>query len=187
MKMTLSLYRNLVVLLLVTALYSCGANMEDNEEVDRQFSEDQSTVSSEEYNEAAASNVEEEYSKKDESLSIKKWNDKAKQQLESVQDLMLILNDSELDLAFRVEVEKELGLIYNSQDSVLINLFENEIDFKSFKSLEKKNGDTLSMSFKNNKDNLKAEFIVVMESKDFGGTTELVERLKLLSIKYSDQ
>lgn len=116
-------------------------------------------------------------------LDSKVWNNKAKQQLESIQDLVFILKDSLLDLDFRLELEKELAILYSNTDSSMFDINENELDFRSFKKLKIENEDTMSLYFKNKKQNLKAEFIVVKETKIFGETSEVVTQLELVAIR----
>lgn len=125
-----------------------------------------------------------ESAKKELSLDVKQWKNKAKQQLESIEDLLLILQDSTLDSDFKIEIEKELNDLYSPiKDSTLYNLFSEDLKFKKFKELKVEEGDTMSLLFKNHKDLLRAEFIVVQETKQFGDITEVVESLKILSIK----
>jgi len=115
-------------------------------------------------------------------INYKKWKNKAKQQLESIEDLVSILKDSTLDIDFKQEIEKELDVLYETRDSASYDLDGHELKFKNFKDLKVESQDTLSLLFKNKKDNLKAAFIVVSETKLFGESTEIVERLKLVSI-----
>lgn len=184
MKRTFVTYQLLVYLLLIGIFLGCGgADMESRSPEPQYASEEESMAAVEENSEAAEAEYT-EGSKKDEALSVKKWKNKAKQQLESIEDLMLILNDSTLDPAFKVEIEKELSLLY--ENALEDTLLSNGVEFKNFKALKLENGDTMSLQFKNHKEILKAEFIVVSESKDFGGSIEFVERLKILSIEETE-
>lgn len=174
-------YRFLVYLFLVTIVISCGgAETESRSPEPLRASEEEGAAAVEEDSEAAEAEYV-EGSKKDEGVSVKKWKKKAKQQLESLEDLMLILNDPALDPAFKVEVEKELNQLY--ENALQDTLLSGELEFKNFKALQLENGDTMSLQFKNQKEVLEAKFVVVSESKDFGGTVEVVERLKVLSIQ----
>lgn len=121
--------------------------------------------------------------KKDAGLSVEKWNTKAQQQIESMGDLLMILKDTTLDPAFKYEIDKELKQLYSKEDTVFENLGLNDVLFTDFESLKHENGDTLSLKFKNDTVNLKAKFTIVSEAKDFGGTIEMIEQLKIISVE----
>ena len=76
--------------------------------------------------------------------------------------------------------------MYKIADSSHYQLNSEELNFKNFKDLQIESGDTMSLQFKNKKDILIAKFIVVEELKEFGESTELVEQLKLISIRKVD-
>ncbi len=175
-------YRSWIYLLSLVVFLGCAeGSSEDQSDAKEEMAGEQAENTEEEAS-AAVQNAEEN-SKKESKLVVKKWKSKAKQQLQSMEDLLLILQDTTLDPAFRIEIEKELSLLYSNQDSVLYELMSKDINFKNFKALELENGDTLSLSFKNKKDGLKAKFVVVSEAKDFGGTTEVIEQLRIISIQ----
>lgn len=180
-------YRWFVYLLLIAFIYGCGSGEmhEDRSLEPGQAYEEEASEEVEETSAQAAEYVGEEV-ENEEVYLVKKWKNKAKQQLESIEDLVLVLKDPELDPTFRIEIEKELKLLYTSKDSVLIDLMSNDIKFKNFKTLKVENGDTMSLQFKNNKEVLKAKFIVVSEVKEFGTTTEVIERLHLVSIEIEE-
>lgn len=169
-------YRWFIYLFFALILSACGsAGMDENYAEEGEAAAEENSVQAAEYTEEEIEN--------EDSYLVKKWKNKAKQQLESVEDLMMILKDSTLDPAFRFEIEKELNLLYPKKDSMLVDLMSENIQFKNFKALNVENGDTMSLLFKNHKELLKAKFIVVFEAKEFGNTTEMVERLQILSIQ----
>lgn len=180
-------YRWFIYFILMMIICSCGAP---------EMNEDQYPEAGQAYEEEASEEVEEtsaqaaeyvgEEVENEEVYLVKKWKNKAKQQLESIEDLVLILKDPALDPAFRIEIEKELKSLYGNKDSVLIDLMSDDVKFKSFKALKVESGDTMSLLFKNHKEVLKAKFIVVSEAKEFGATTEVIERLHLLSIEIEE-
>jgi hypothetical protein len=178
-------YQGLAYFFLLVVVLSCGsAEMEEEYHDSPQAAQEENAEVAEEY-----SKVETEYSEPTEqmtSVSVDKWKTKAQQQLESIEDLVTILKDPVLDPAFKVEIEKQLNLLYNNQDSVLSNFMANDLKFKKFKPLQIESGDTMSISFKNKKELLKAKFVVVFEEKDFGETTEVVERLSIISIEVEE-
>jgi hypothetical protein len=180
MKKLIATYRWVVYMTFSIVLLGCGAASESE-----MYDEPSSTVEESKQMAPAEEEMYEESAteKKDENFAdVKKWKSKAKQQLESIQDLKLILMEPNLDADFKSEIEKELNLIYQYKDSndYIVNL--QELDFKNFKDLKMENEDTMSLVFKNKKDVLKAKFIVVLETKTFGESSEVIEQLKLLSI-----
>lgn len=163
-------------------LFGCGATeMEEDRATPEAVNMEEGAAEPQEAESEAAYN--EEYSKKDEGPSVNKWKDKAEQQLETMQDLLLILKEPGLDPAFEVEVKKELGLIYNNQDSIMNSLFTKKPDFTNFSELVIDNGDTMSLIFQNQAEIYKVKFLVKSELKDFGETSELVEKLNIISIQ----
>jgi len=174
-------YRFFLQIVLVVLLGACSANTEGAEEKIQKntsdvYNETSTIEDKSEVQPTAAENA---------SISVdyKKWKKKAKQQLESVQDYALILQDSSLDDKFSIEIEKELRSLFDYRDTTMFDIDQKKLNFKKFKELKVENGDTLSIDFKNVKQNLKARFIIVDESKSFGETIEIVKLLKLISIK----
>lgn len=183
MNQLVKIYRFFVYAVFTFFVVACGAesmdqevageSAEDNEQmVEATKTEESPSMASAEESEMYLSNKE-----------FHKWKKKAKQQLESIQDLIVILKDPSLDSDFKIEIEKELIKVYETIDSSGYDLLANELNFKKFKDLEVEGTDTLTMMFKNDKEQLKAEFIVVEETKMFGETSEVVAQLKLLSIE----
>jgi hypothetical protein len=176
-------YQWMVYLVFAILLVSCGGEMSgDQESIDvsetkkeNQSADDAKFAESAEEATGTAQNSKE--------VDVKIWKNKAKQQLESIQDLAEILNDSSLDADFRQEIEKELLLLYNMNDSSSYDIDKHDLDFKSFKKLKVGNQDTLSMKFKNNKEEMVALFVVSEEAKTFGESVEFIQQLKLISIK----
>ncbi len=172
LQISLKLYCFGIISLLVFS--SCGANMEGSIETPLEKKEDifteMSTHDAETENQTT-------------SVDFRMWNNKAKQQIELVQDLAVILQDSSLDAKFTMEIEKELKSLYDYRDSTMFDLNQKKLKFKKIKELKVENRDTLSIDFKNANKNLKASFIIIDESKSFGSTSEIVKRLKLISIK----
>lgn len=182
MNKVLLTYRFIVIFFIGLMLAGCGADMsEDKSAPEAVYTEEGSAEPEDADFESAA--YETESSKKDAGPSVDKWKEKAKQQLESLQDLLMLLKDPALDPAFEVEVKKELGQIYSNQDSTLVHLMLDETDFESFSGLTIESGDTMSLNFKNHEQILKAKFVVKSELKKFGETSELIEKLDLISIQ----
>ncbi len=110
------------------------------------------------------------------------WRKKAKQQLETIQDLTIILKDSTLDQDFKIEIEKELENIYPNINSLNLT-HENgqSFDFKRFKYSQA--NDTLLVEFKNRKEVLLAKFILENKTKQFGESVRKIEQLKIVEIQ----
>lgn len=180
MKEMMKTYRWLVYFAFAFALVFVACSSADMSEDE---SRSQKVSPSAEATEEVSASATEETKATISNLDAKKWKNKAKQQLESIQDLTLILKDSTLDVDFKSEIEKELNILYPSNDSLGYKLNQNEVDFSNFKALQIENQNTLSLLFKNKKEQLKAVFIVVNETKTFGETSEEVETLKLISIR----
>lgn len=184
MKNLVHTYRGFVYFTFAILLCGCGAESMDQVMDEEATSEEVSATKemSMAEEEASEATIQQSSSKTASSATIK-WKKKAKQQLESIEDLALILKDPTLDIDFKLEIEKELNSLYIAKDSSMYNLSSQELNFKKFKDLKIENKDTMSLQFSNKKELLKAEFIIVNETKYFGETTEVVEQLKIVSIK----
>lgn len=177
-------YHWFVFLMLIWGLFGCaGADMEGGYQEDSEVYEEEKMSAADAPSEAAAAEYTEEESEGQSHVYKDIWSSKAKQQLESLEDFILILKDNSIASEFKYEVEKELKLIYLQEDTILNYLMSQDVKFKNIKNLETLQGDTMSLSFKNHKEAFIAKFIVVSETKDFGETTETIERLKLVSIQ----
>lgn len=110
------------------------------------------------------------------------WRKKAKQQLETIQDLAIILKDSTLDQDFKIEIEKELENLYpNIQSLTLTQKNGQVLNFKRFKYTQVM--DTLIVEFKNSKEVLFAKFTLENKTKQFGETVRKIEQLKIVDIQ----
>lgn len=111
----------------------------------------------------------------------KKLRKKARQKLETIQDLMLILQDSTLNSEFRVEIEGELNNLYPEKNILEIIRNNEPINFKQLNYSY--SNDTLNVKFRNKKNLFSANFVTILVNKQFGEEVEQVEQLKLISIK----
>lgn len=175
-------YQWMIMVIVVIIFTRCSADSMSESKEEPNAASAQVNEGAAEYEEDALESTE-AGAKKEASISLDKWNEKAQQQLEYLKDLLVILKDTTLDPAFKIEVKKEVGLLYPAHDSVLHRLVESKLEFNDFKELEIDSGDTLILQFKNLNENVRAKFVVQLEEKDFGNTSEWVEQLKLVSIK----
>lgn len=189
MKLLMITYRLVILIVLIATLHSCAS--EDRSEskafapAQNEYSGQDATMDEESTFEEIETVQNTSQLKKEANHSFsnsKKWKKKAKQQLETLQDLALILQDSTLDEDFQSEIKRELLIIYPQSDSILSTL-DKALNFKNFKPLESKKTDTLTLHFKNHKKSYIASFLVVEELKQFGESSETVEQLKLVLIQ----
>jgi hypothetical protein len=178
-------YRLIILAVLIGTLHSCAS--ENRSEAKASAPEGQKATMEEESMDiesvAEGSQLKKEMTSHiSQSTNFRKWKKKAKQQLETLQDLTLILQDSTLDEDFKSEIEKEVISIYPQAASILSTI-EEELDFKNFKQLENLNSDTLTMRFKNIKSNYIASFVIDSKIKKFGNEVEEVEQIRLIKIE----
>lgn len=163
-------------------LYSCASQNEDTKAYAPSAKYEES-VAMEEVEKLE--NIEEEINGNSNSFSRNKWRKKAQQQLETLEDLLKILQDSSLDKEFKATIEEEVLNIYPTLDSNDYLKTATQLKFKHFRVSEKSNNDTIKINFKNKKDQLEALFVIDKLEKTFGNSVELTEELKLVSIEVS--
>lgn len=163
-------------------LYSCASQNDDTKAHAPSFKHVESTS----IEQAEKLDIrEEETNGNSISFSRNKWRKKAQQQLETLEDLLKILQDSSLDKEFKATIEEEVLNIYPTLDSNDYLKTATQLKFKHFRISEKSNNDTIKINFKNKKDQLDALFVINKLEKTFGNSVELTEELKLVSIEVS--
>lgn len=188
MKLLMITYRLVILIVLIATFYSCAS--EDRSEskafapTQNEYNGQSATIDEESTFEEVETVQNTDQLKKEMSNSLshsKKWKKKAKQQLETIQDLALILKDSTLEPDFKIEIENELTNIYPNYRQLTFIKPQQTINFKRFKFHDYQ--DTLIVEFKNNKALLSASFIVTTNSKTFGNQVEQIEQLQLIKLE----
>lgn len=172
----------LIFTIVTTILYtSCASENRDRSKNSISFDEDhvEKGVNVEE---TLSNNTQNKILKEGRSNRFNKtWKKKAKQQLETIQDLIIILQDSTLNYDFKKEIDNQLIELNVSKD-VVINIKNSEsINFKKFNY--NTNNDTLIIRFNNHNKVWYTKFIIENKLKQFGETTENIVQIKLVKIE----